>query len=158
MKNNKMIYSDYMGTMIPVGFTIRKVLFDKQGNEPYKICKHSEHYTWNETDLLYYSDETDDDMYMEMTPEDTVRDLQRLLIDAIPGFEFPRLDLYDYEIKTETVAENEIDECDFVLGAVWGEIGSETKVLVEKSCFNNELTSEEINILAILMMNNWLQR
>ena len=99
-----------------------------------------------------------DDMYMEMTPEDTVRDLQRLLIDAIPGFEFPRLDLYDYEIKTETVAENEVDECDFILGAVWGEIGSETKVLVEKSCFNNELTSEEINILAILMMNNWLQR
>lgn len=31
-----------------------------------------------------------DDMYMELTPLDTVKDLQRLLIDAIPGFEFPR--------------------------------------------------------------------
>ena len=99
-----------------------------------------------------------DDMYMELTPEDTIRDLQRLLIDAIPGFEFPRLDLYDYEIKTETVAENEIDENDFILRIIQDEIESETKVLVEKSCFNNELTSEEINILAILMMNNWLQR
>ena len=65
MKNNKMIYSDYMETMIPAGFTIRKVLFDKQGKEPYKICKEK-HYTWDETDLLYYYDETDDDTYMEI--------------------------------------------------------------------------------------------
>ena len=42
-----------------------------------------------------------DDMYMELTPEDTVKDLQRLLIDAIPGFEFPRKNLYDYTITTE---------------------------------------------------------
>ena len=66
MKNNKMIYSDYLETMIPAGFTIRKVLFDRQGNEPYKLCKHSEHYTWDETDLLYYSDEIDGDYYMEI--------------------------------------------------------------------------------------------
>ena len=46
----KTIYSDYMGTMIPAGFTIRKVLFDKQGKEPYKICKRSDHYTWDEID------------------------------------------------------------------------------------------------------------
>jgi hypothetical protein len=31
-----------------------------------------------------------DDMYIELTPEDTVKDLQNLLIDAIPNFEFPR--------------------------------------------------------------------
>ena len=66
MKNNKMIYSDYLETMIPAGFTIRKVLFDKQCKEPYKICKHSEHYTWDETDLLYYSDEIDGEYYMEI--------------------------------------------------------------------------------------------
>ena len=66
MRNNKMIYSDYMETMIPAGFTIRKVLFDRQGNEPYKLCKHSEHYTWDETDLLYYSDEIDGEYYMEI--------------------------------------------------------------------------------------------
>ena len=62
----KTIYSDYMGTMIPAGFTIKKVLFDKQGKEPYKICKRSDHYTWDEIDLLYYWDESDDDMYMEI--------------------------------------------------------------------------------------------
>jgi hypothetical protein len=39
-----------------------------------------------------------DDMYVELTPQDTIRDLRNMLIDAIPGFEFPRHDLYDYEI------------------------------------------------------------
>ena len=63
-----------------------------------------------------------DDMYMELTPEDTIKDLQNLLIDAIPGFEFPRFPLYDY-----------------------GE-----------DSYNVTLTSEEINILALLMYNTWL--
>ena len=40
-----------------------------------------------------------DDMYVELTPEDTIRDLRKMLIDAIPNFEFPRHNLYDYEIK-----------------------------------------------------------
>jgi hypothetical protein len=31
-----------------------------------------------------------DDMYMELTPEDTIKDLRRLLIDALSSFEFPR--------------------------------------------------------------------
>ena len=66
-----------------------------------------------------------DDMYMEMTPEDTVRDLQRLLIDAIPGFEFPRCDLYDYKIEVTEINEDELLPDDFVLGTVWGEL-SET--------------------------------
>ena len=38
-----------------------------------------------------------DDMYMELTPKDTFKDLQNLLIDAIPGFEFPKKSL-DYDI------------------------------------------------------------
>lgn len=75
-----------------------------------------------------------DDMYMELTPEDTMRDLQNLLMDAIPGFEFPRKNLMDYTIEE---AEN---------------------VLEDTSSFNVELNSEEINILAILMMISWTQR
>jgi hypothetical protein len=39
-----------------------------------------------------------DDMYVELTPQDTVKDLRNLLIDAIPGFEFPRVNLYDYTL------------------------------------------------------------
>ena len=75
-----------------------------------------------------------DDMYMELTPEDTVRDLRNLLIDAIPGFEFPRVNLLDYTIIE---AENALEE---------------------ESSFAADLTSEEVNILAILMMISWTQR
>ena len=39
-----------------------------------------------------------DSMYMELTEEDTYSMLQDLLINSIPRFEFPRFDLYDYEI------------------------------------------------------------
>jgi hypothetical protein len=37
-------------------------------------------------------------------------------------------------------------------------MGKAPLVLVEKSSFNADLTSEEINILAILMMCAWVQR
>ena len=73
-----------------------------------------------------------DDMYMELTPEDTVRDLRNLLIDAIPGFEFPRKSL-EYKIE-------------------------DGEGMNDKSHFVSELSSEEINILAILMMISWTQR
>jgi hypothetical protein len=56
--------------------------------------------------------------------------------------------------------ENELQSDDFVLGVIWDTLpeGNEEtpEVLVEYSRFNVELTSEEINILAILMMNGWL--
>ena len=104
-----------------------------------------------------------EDMYLELTPEDTIRDLQNLLINAIPGFEFPRCDLYDYKIEIAEINEDELLPDDFVLGTVWGEL-SETnesqipKVIVDRSSFSAELTPEEINILAILMKQDWVQR
>lgn len=67
-----------------------------------------------------------DDMYLEWTPEDTYKDMKNILLDAIPGFEFPRFPLYDYDPKEES--------------------------------FGCHLTSEEVNILALLMYNTWLQR
>ena len=103
-----------------------------------------------------------DDMYMELIPQDTVKDLQKLLIDAIPGFEFPRQNLYDYEIKVETIDEPDVQPGDFIIGVVWAELPEEPnpppQVIIEKSEFACDLTAEEINILAILMMNGWLQR
>lgn len=67
-----------------------------------------------------------DDMYMEWTPQDTLADLKNILLDAIPGFEFPRFPLYDYDADLEE--------------------------------YGSHLTSEEINIFALLMYNTWLQR
>lgn len=102
-----------------------------------------------------------DDLYLELTPEDTLKDLQNLLINAIPGFEFPRKNLYDYTIEVREIGEDELIPEDFVLGTVWGEILDTSltpKVLVDKSRFNVELTQEEINILALLMKQGWVQR
>lgn len=40
-----------------------------------------------------------DDMYLELTEEDTIRDAKQYLLDAIPYFEFPRFALYDYNVE-----------------------------------------------------------
>lgn len=65
-----------------------------------------------------------DDMYMELTEEDTEKLLKDLLIAAIPHFEFPRVDTFNYS----TV----LDE------------------------YNVELSTEEINIIAVYMVVEWL--
>ena len=104
-----------------------------------------------------------DDMYVELTPQDTIRDLRNLIIDAIPGFEFPRHNLYDYVIESEIKDEDKVLTSDFIIGMLWDEMPEDSmntvpRLVVEKSSFAAELTSEEINILAILMMSAWVQR
>ena len=105
-----------------------------------------------------------DDMYVELTPEDTIKDLRNMLIDAIPGFEFPRKNLQNYTLGQEIKPEDEVLEDEFIIGLLWDDtiededMGKAPLVLVEKSTFNIDLTSEEINILAILMMCAWVQR
>ena len=42
-----------------------------------------------------------DDMYLELTYEDTLRDVKQFLLDAIPFFEFPRFQLYNYDEELE---------------------------------------------------------
>ena len=92
-----------------------------------------------------------DDMYMELTPKDTIRDLQNLLMDAIPGFEFPRKSL-EYTILERAIDNTTVNVQGFVIENADG-VGYE-----DASYFVADLSSEEINILAILMMNSWLQR
>lgn len=85
-----------------------------------------------------------DDMYMELTPHDTLRDLQSLLIDAIPGFEFPRKNINDYTIAVAAQTATDNDTITYIEN--------------DNSAFGVTLTQEEINILALLMMCGWLQR
>lgn len=104
-----------------------------------------------------------DDMYLELTPEDTIKDLQRLLINAIPGFEFPRQCISDYTLEVVEIPEDEVQEGDFIIGVVWNDLledpNSEVPdAIVERSHFNVNLTAEEINILALLMKQGWVQR
>lgn len=105
-----------------------------------------------------------DDMYLELTPQDTIKDLRNLLINALPGFEFPRVNLYDYNILEEIKPEDEVQEDEMIIGLLWDDtiedddLGKAPLVVVEKSTFSGDLNSEEINILAILMMIGWVQR
>lgn len=88
------------------------------------------------------------DMYMEWTELDTYSHLQDLLTVSIPRFEFPRFNIFDYEegyynsLGTyKGVESNNIE----VPAAGW--VGG---------TFHNKLTLEEINIIALNMVIEWL--
>lgn len=48
-----------------------------------------------------FLDKITDDMYMELTPEQTWNLRFQLFESALPWFEFPRFNLFDYDLKTE---------------------------------------------------------
>lgn len=104
-----------------------------------------------------------DDMYLELTPQDTYRDLQSLLIDAIPGFEFPRKVL-SFTLENSTITPNEImpislgSFVEIPYSGIVVEEDPNGDFVVDYSSFDVDLTDEEINILAILMMCGWTQR
>lgn len=77
-----------------------------------------------------------DDMYMELTPQDTQKILRELLMSAIVKFEFPRQSL-DYQ-------EKETDEY------------NENNLPIFEEGFNNLLTNEQINILSTYMIVEWI--
>lgn len=89
-----------------------------------------------------------DDMYLELTELDTFKLLEDLLIAAIPWFEFPRVDLYDYESSGDVDVEMYCGiESDMM----------ETEVTIHRGgYFNVELTEEEINILSSYMIVTWI--
>lgn len=89
-----------------------------------------------------------DDMYLELTELDTFQMLEELLISAIQKFEFPRIDLTEYELVAI------VDEIRYT-GAESG--GEEVPaILYEGGYFLNQLNNEEINILATYMIVEWL--
>lgn len=106
-----------------------------------------------------------DDMYLEYTYRDTLKDLRSLIIDAIPGFEFPRKKLdfvLDYEVlknDEQNIPTNHLLNAAVEDGVLTvDEEYNENTQIVDTSHFEMSLSSEEINILAILMMTGWLQR
>lgn len=94
-------------------------------------------------------------MYLELTPEDTKKDLQNMIIGSISGFEFPRKNISDYTLGTtrKRLANINPDE-DFILSQ-----DDETGIaIVDNSQFTVELTMEEVDIIATLMLEAWVQR
>ena len=58
-------------------------------------------------------------MYAELTPKETLRDLRSILFDALPGFEFPRVNLYDFTINEIIKPEDQVTDDDFIIGVLW---------------------------------------
>lgn len=86
-----------------------------------------------------------DDMYAlgVLTKEDTEAQLQDILVCAIPVFEFPRFDIFDYELGySEEVMNNEGSLVQSWTGGF----------------FNTVLTQEEVNILGLAMVVEWIGR
>ena len=70
--------------------------------------------------------------------------LEQLLLSAIEKFEFPRIDLTDYEII-------EIADARVYNGIESNYVDVEA-IIYQGGYFNNKLTHEEINILAVYMI------
>jgi hypothetical protein len=95
-----------------------------------------------------FFDRVSDDMYFELTELDTMPMLQGLLLNALPRFEFPKVDIFDY---TEGVYMG--------LGTYKGVESNNVEVPAAGwvgGSFNVTLTQEEINIIAIYMVAEWL--
>lgn len=89
-----------------------------------------------------------DVMYMELTEADTLQMLQDLLLNAIPRFEFPRFDIFDYEVGY-------LEDGGTYCGVESNYIET-TAVCWIGGQFNSALTQEEINILSLCMVVEWL--
>ena len=89
-----------------------------------------------------------DDMYLEFTEEDTLEMLQDILLNALPRFEFPRFDIFDYELGTwQGLGTYQGVESNNIEVPITGWVGG---------TFNYALTDEEINIIALNMVIEWL--
>lgn len=91
-----------------------------------------------------------DDMYLELTELDTFRLLQDMLLAAIPWFEFPRVDINDYELE-------EINDVSIYCG-VDSDMMDVTATIYGGGHFNVPLTNEEINILSSYMIVVWISQ
>lgn len=89
-----------------------------------------------------------EDMYMELTELDTFRLLEELLVSAIPKFEFPRVNINSYELEA-------IDDVEKYSG-VESNYKEVNAIIYNDGYFLNSLTQEEINILSIYMVVEWL--
>ena len=91
-----------------------------------------------------------DDMYLQLTELDTYRMLEQLLLSAIEKFEFPRVNLWDYELF-------EIED-EVTYNGVESSHEDVPAIIYADGCFNTVLTHEEINILAVYMIVQWLSQ
>lgn len=95
-----------------------------------------------------FTDRITSTLFMEMTELDLTRQLQSILLNALPLFEFPRFDLYDYE-------EGTYEDLGIYKGVESGGVEVPATGWVGGT-FNTHLTLDEINILSSAMVVEWL--
>lgn len=80
-----------------------------------------------------------DDLYLEMTKEETLQDLQNILIVSISKFQFPRFPIFNIDLE-------------------YSEEDGETGEIDRVGAFESLLSLEELDILSDLMMQEWINR
>ena len=109
-----------------------------------------------------------DDMYLELTYQDTLKILKSMLISAIVNFKFPKMNIRDYslsslsdvnctqsafdEIEERTLSDDFTDYCDC------GSVLTVSDNLEELDHWPTKLGVDEIEILAMLMKLDWLSQ
>lgn len=93
-----------------------------------------------------FLDKITDDLYMELTLEETFQIMESMLMDSIPLFKFPRFRLFNYDKDFEALTETVDVE------------GVPTEQVISRGAFEDTLTHEEIDILAELMLLEWFNR
>lgn len=91
---------------------------------------------------VFFSKVTDD-LYMELTYEDTVKIVKELLDSALHWFEFPRVSL-EYSEYTDEI--------------INPETGEPTGETTTYEAFDTELSKEEKNIIATYMVVEWISQ
>lgn len=91
-----------------------------------------------------------DDMYLQLSELDTYRMLEELLLSAIEKFQFPRINLNDYELFQV------VDET--IYNGVESNNENAVAIIYAGGQFNTKLTHQEINILAVYMIVEWLSQ
>lgn len=86
-----------------------------------------------------FLDKITDDMFMEMELEETFQTLESILHDAMSEFRFPRFRLFLYDIDYPGLEDEEGN-------------------VISRGAWEDELSHEEINILADLMLLEWFRR
>lgn len=101
-----------------------------------------------------------DDMYLELTPEDTIRDAKQFLVDAIPYFEFPRFPLYDYNADLEEynveLTDEEINIFALLMKTAWLErqINSVEVTRMKYSGSDFKMTSQANHLSKLLQLKS----
>ena len=105
-----------------------------------------------------------DDMYLELTPEDTIRDAKQFLVDAIPYFEFPRFALYDYNDELEEynvdLTDEEINILALLMKTAWLErqINSVEVTRMKYSGSDFKMTSQANHLDKLMKLKNETER